>query len=406
MNGIVRKYKLRRIVRYAAKYSKFYKEKYNKIDFRKLRLDTLPIIEQEELIDKSIQFCTEKGIYKMVSSSGTRGNPKYLFRTKKDFSISVKNQIKMMEKCNVDRYSKIAIIQPSGIWGYSSIIEQAIKKMGGFYVQMGDLSDEMCLILIYNLEIDVIDIAPSRLYRLLERDSSKFQCKMLSRVKIIMCSGEKLESDILKEFVKHYNFHIYEQYGSEELDGLAWKNYSDGKYYFFDDFLVEVINSSGRNAELGRIVITSLYHKGTPLIRYCLGDIVKRDGKGYQIIGRDDYTVNLYDSVKLSTYQIETMLKKINMQKYIECYQVFIEDDGNYIVVSMIIGVSDLSENEERIIISEMIQLSIDIEKLYYDNKVKFYVRHGIDEILINMRGKKSKIIDLRNNENRRDFIE
>ena len=77
---------------------------------------------------------------------------------------------------------------------------------------------------------------------------------------------------------------VINEYGASELDLIAYTN-PDGEFQLNSETLhVEVVDEEGRSlpdGEEGRIVITSLYNKAHPMIRYDIGDagIIERSGR-------------------------------------------------------------------------------------------------------------------------------
>lgn len=306
------------IVKYAYFHSRFYRTLYDemKININRFKnVFDLPIISSYDLIHNSLLFKTDELIYKVSVSSGTKNYPKILFRTEEDFYHSVKNQILLMKQCNLNKDDIIAVIQPFGICGYGELTQYAAKTMGIPIIPIGNIDDYFILDLLIKLNVTVLDISPSRLKRLYNIAKNEGKDGLL-QVKKIMSSGEKLSHALKKKFKEEYNLIFYDQYGSEETDALGYE-IDDGIIQILEhDFLIEVVKEDGRYAkknEVGSLVITSLYHKGTPLIRYRLSDevrIINESPLQVKILGRGDDYCNLFDSVKLPAYYIDNIIKK------------------------------------------------------------------------------------------------
>ena len=78
------------------------------------------------------------------------------------------------------------------------------------------------------------------------------------------------------------------------------------------------VQPSKKGNQIGEAVITSLYQKGTPLIRYRLGDIIEIEqekcscGCEYPLIhayGRAKDAFSLFDGITVMAYQIESALR-------------------------------------------------------------------------------------------------
>jgi phenylacetate-CoA ligase len=101
-------------------------------------------------------------------------------------------------------------------------------------------------------------------------------------LKVCMVTSEMLfeEDKILLE--KQFGIPIVNEYGASELDLIAFQN-PDGEWLVNAETLfVEILDDNNKPlpyGEEGRVVITSLYNKAHPFIRYDIGDIGILDEK-------------------------------------------------------------------------------------------------------------------------------
>lgn len=126
---------------------------------------------------------------------------------------------------------------------------------------------------------------------------------------------------------KHFGIPVVNEYGASELDLIAFQNL-DGEWQLNSETLfVEILDDENNvlpYGKEGRIVITSLYNKAHPFIRYDIGDIGVLDEKStpkkpilQQLIGRTN------DVALLPSGKIAPGLTFYYVTKSI------IEDDGN-----------------------------------------------------------------------------
>lgn len=120
---------------------------------------------------------------------------------------------------------------------------------------------------------------------------------------------------------------VVNEYGAAELGLIAFQNKKNQWLVNTDDLYLEIVDE--KNAilpygELGRIVITSLYNKAHPFIRYDLGDIGKLSKESTvrkpileSLVGRTDDIVKLPSGKKAAGLTFYYVTKTI------------IEDDGN-----------------------------------------------------------------------------
>lgn len=100
--------------------------------------------------------------------------------------------------------------------------------------------------------------------------------EICSSLKYCIVTSEMLyENDkILLE--QQFGVPVINEYGASELDLIAFTNTKDRFKLNTETLFVEILdhkNNSVPNGEIGRIVITSLYNKAHPFIRYDIGDL-------------------------------------------------------------------------------------------------------------------------------------
>jgi phenylacetate-CoA ligase len=146
-------------------------------------------------------------------------------------------------------------------------------------------------------------------------------------LKVCMVTSEMLfeEDKLLLE--KQFGIPIVNEYGASELDLIAFQN-TDGQWQVNSETLfVEILDDNNQavpNGTSGRIVITSLFNKAHPFIRYDIGDIGILDEKSTfkkpilkKLIGRTNDVAVLPSGKKSPGLTFYYVTKSI------------IEDDGN-----------------------------------------------------------------------------
>ena len=146
-------------------------------------------------------------------------------------------------------------------------------------------------------------------------------------LKVCIVTSEMLfENDrgLLEEWI---GVPVVNEYGAAELGLIAFQNTKTQWVVNTDDLYLEIVDENNTilpYGEEGRVVITSLYNKAQPLIRYDLGDIGKlsKDSTSQipileSLIGRTDDIVRLPSGKKAAGLTFYYVTKTI------------IEDDGN-----------------------------------------------------------------------------
>nr|WP_315161469.1 phenylacetate--CoA ligase family protein [uncultured Flavobacterium sp.] len=146
-------------------------------------------------------------------------------------------------------------------------------------------------------------------------------------LKVCMVTSEMLfeEDKLLLE--KQFGIPIVNEYGASELDLIAFQNPEDEWQINSETLFLEILDDNNKavpNGTAGRIVITSLFNKAHPFIRYDIGDIGILDEKSTlqkpilkKLIGRTNDVAILPSGKKSPGLTFYYVTKSI------------IEDDGN-----------------------------------------------------------------------------
>ena len=95
-------------------------------------------------------------------------------------------------------------------------------------------------------------------------------------LKACVVTSEMLFDDDKKLMETQFGVPVVNEYGASELDLIAFQNPNDEWQVNSETLFVEVLDNDDNilpNGDKGRIVITSLYNKAHPFIRYDIGDV-------------------------------------------------------------------------------------------------------------------------------------
>lgn len=142
-------------------------------------------------------------------------------------------------------------------------------------------------------------------------------------LKVCMVTSEMLFESDKHLMEKRFGVPVVNEYGASELDLIAFQN-PKGRFQLNTETLfIEIVDDHGQqlsNGEAGRVVITSLFNKAHPFIRYDIGDIgiISADDQSLEkLIGRSDDVIFLPSGKKAAGLTFYYITKS------------FIEDDGN-----------------------------------------------------------------------------
>ncbi|MDO8317286.1 MAG: phenylacetate--CoA ligase family protein [Flavobacterium sp.] len=146
-------------------------------------------------------------------------------------------------------------------------------------------------------------------------------------LKVCMVTSEMLFEDDKLLLEKQFGVPIVNEYGASELDLIAFQNKKGEWQMNSETLFVEILDENNKAVPMGtsgRIVITSLFNKAHPFIRYDIGDIGILDEKSTlqkpilkKLIGRTNDVAVLPSGKKSPGLTFYYVTKSI------------IEDDGN-----------------------------------------------------------------------------
>ena len=94
-------------------------------------------------------------------------------------------------------------------------------------------------------------------------------------IKLCIVTSEMFFKEDKELLEKQFGVPVVNEYGASELGLLAFQNQEGEWILNSETMLVEVVDENGKvlpNGEQGRIVVTSLYNRAHPFIRYDIGD--------------------------------------------------------------------------------------------------------------------------------------
>jgi phenylacetate-CoA ligase len=101
-------------------------------------------------------------------------------------------------------------------------------------------------------------------------------------LKVCMVTSEMLFDDDKKLLETQFGIPIVNEYGASELDLIAFQNPSGEWQVNVETLFIEILDENDvpvPNGQEGRVVITSLYNRAHPFIRYEIGDVGILDEK-------------------------------------------------------------------------------------------------------------------------------
>ena len=399
------------IVRHAALRSSFYREIYSGLDIWEVEtapdLARLPIVTPRDLIENGPAFCSEgERIYRVTSTGGTTRHPKTLYRTAEDTRTSTDVMQRLFELAGVRRGNVMLIAQPFDLSHIGYLSLGACQEMGVCAIPVGlGMPQERFVQLAEAFRPNVLFSSPSRM-QLLART---YRQGALPAPRRVLVAGERLLESHRQALQETWGCVPADLYGSEETDGLAASCAAGSALHFMaDHFVLELVRPGTDDLvppgeRVGEAVVTSLYSRGTPLIRYRLGDLVAvhdepcscgRSGPRLRILGRAGDRLELFDGVTLHGYQVESAVREtfgLELPHQVVCRRLSPGVEAVDVRVE-----TEPSEAMAERLEAELWRCSLDLQAVQGMKSLVFSAELGLDVLEQTPRGKTPRVLDRR----------
>lgn len=328
-------HKKREIVEFHLKNNTFYKNLAGKETFE--NWNNLPILNkknlQKPLEERLSKGYSEKTVF-VNKTSGSSGDPFVFAKDKEAHAITWASIIHRFGWYNVDfnksYQARFYGIPLDFIGFYKERLKDFLSKRYRFPIF--DLSDKKLDEVLNHFKTKKFDYINGYtssivLFGKYLKSKNIILTDVCPTLKVCMVTSEMLfeEDKIILE--KHLGIPVVNEYGASELDLIAFQNPKGEWQVNAETLFVEVLDENNQpvpNGVEGKIVITSLYNKAHPFIRYEIGDVGILDEKSTakkpilkKLIGRTSDVALLPSGKKSPGLTFYYVTKSI------------IEDDGN-----------------------------------------------------------------------------
>jgi len=323
------------IVTYHLKNNKSYRELVGKDTFT--HWDELPVMTKKEfqkpLAERLTEGYTLKNVY-VNKTSGSSGDPFIFAKDKFCHALTWVNIFNRFSWFDINFNTSLQARFYGIPLDFIGNTKERIKDFLGhrYRFPIFDLSDaflEKVLLKFKQKRFDYINGYTSSIVlfaKFLEQKNVvlKTVCPTL---KCCVVTSEMLFDNDKRLLEKQFGVPVVNEYGASELDLIAFQNPAGNWQINSETLFVEILDDQNNvlpNGQEGRIVITSLYNKAHPFIRYDIGDIGILDEKSTtkkpilkKLIGRTNDVALLPSGKKAPGLTFYYVTKSI------------IEDDGN-----------------------------------------------------------------------------
>src|SRR5690606_27708198 len=156
-------------------------------------------------------------------------------------------------------------------------------------------------------------------------------------LKVVMGAAEGFDKDEDRAFVAEvFGCPVGLQYASMEANYIAQTHPDGGYRVLWKNNLIECVDDNGNPANSGRVLVTSLYPRAFPLIRYEVGDIISGTSKNLESVyafeeikGRDNDFLMVDENTPIHS---ESITHAIKFSEKVTAYQIRYTEDFTYTV--------------------------------------------------------------------------
>ena len=283
--------KLEEMLRYVSEHNDFYKNRIKEYGIKDpLDITQWPILTRKELQENRYNMFSDgyksKYFYQNLrrqSSSGATGVPVSVYWDDRDYYLSIRTIWKKRLHYNGIRPNDNQVV-----FGLSSpsMIDDGVryvtdpKNVLNFNIN-SVRNDNECIVVL-----DLIDsfrptwmyIRPYVLNKLINMYAITGRTPP-SSLKYIESVSEILTHELRQKATDFFRVPIANMYGSEEMNGIAYELPGDVMRVFEDNVYAECLCKDENICRSGHgdLIVTNLYNRAMPLIRYAQGDTVSLD---------------------------------------------------------------------------------------------------------------------------------
>jgi phenylacetate-CoA ligase len=270
--------RLRYIVRYAYENSYFYRNKFRECGISPLDICTLedlrkiPTVTKAELRKDFPQVISKGFTEETCTAESTSGSTGERIKILHDDNALVRYGVNLLRghmALGLKPYHKTAYIR------YKPVNPNPLEKVGlfKFYHIFSDLAPGIIIEKLKEVNPFTINCYPTVMY-LLAKQISDEDVRFLSPHHIVTWS-EKLTPRVRETVEEKFGCPVYDQYGAYEFHSVAFECQKKRMHINADTLIMEFLKNGEpvSPGERGEIVMTNLWNRAMPFIRYEIGDI-------------------------------------------------------------------------------------------------------------------------------------
>jgi phenylacetate-CoA ligase len=274
-------------------------------------IEKLPFTSKEDIITAAEKlscvhgelFCGDpKDVLRWHKTSGTTGKPVKIADTMNDWNSYADLSAEALYAMGVRKEDIVVVAFGYGpfiaFWTYIA----GLERIGSTFIPSGNLDTQGRIELIKDFGATVFMSVPSYAIHLGEVSQTLgMDLSKSTEIRLVIHTGEPTTPLMKKRIEDLWSAKQRERIGSTETGGFAFEcPETPGRYHIQEGFLIpELIDpDSGQRVEpggMGELILTPLYRRGMPLLRFKTGNLVKSSKELKCRCGRNSLSLELTD---------------------------------------------------------------------------------------------------------------
>ena len=218
------------------------------------------------------------GRYRVMATSGSGGRPGFFLSDCVELANYTNTGTRLQLWGGVTPESRVVVVGSAAPGHMSSQFPIAINGKRVIPLQLSSMEPlETQVLRLNDWQPDTMIVYATVAARLANEQS---QGRLHITPRAIYCTGELMPGKMRRQIEEAWQTKIFQVYGSTEGGALAAEcEYHQGLHVFEDFTIVEVVDKDNRPVQPGeqgtRVLITVLFRRTQPLIRYEISDLVR-----------------------------------------------------------------------------------------------------------------------------------
>ncbi|MEW6035124.1 MAG: AMP-binding protein [Candidatus Micrarchaeota archaeon] len=263
--------KLRELFEYAKNKVPYYRKKFEGRTVRSLDdLPALPILRKQDIRSNTLSLISSayrESSLKKMSTSGSTGTPLDIYHSAGESAYGPAFEMRQLTEAGIGPFDKVVHII------YHNGKPRLLQNLGIFrrhYLSMHD-DEKANLKKLKEMKPKALICHPSYALPMAHANQGDGALK----IEKLFSYAELLTPKARAFLEASFGAKVYDMYGSMETSWLAWQCEKGSMHLHSDHVIAEIVDEQGRpvkDGEYGNIVVTPLWQRAMPLLRYSLGD--------------------------------------------------------------------------------------------------------------------------------------